>query len=59
MSNFEGKTIEQALQSKPVLKTSDLVEIFDCKTKQCMRTQCLAHSLNAVAWAINTMQASF
>lgn len=40
MSNsFEGKTIEQALQSKPVLKTSDLVEIFDCSSRTLFRWQ--------------------
>ena len=39
MSKFQGMTIEQALQSMPVLRTLDLVDIFGRSTRTLNRWQ--------------------
>ena len=39
VSKFEGMTIVQALQSKPVLRTSDLVELFGRSSRTFIRWQ--------------------
>ena len=39
MAKFENMTIQEALKSSPVIRTSDLVEIFGCSTRTLCRWQ--------------------
>ena len=39
VAKFENMTIQEALGSSPVIRTSDLVEIFGCSTRTLCRWQ--------------------